>query len=121
MTYRELELFIEGQEENRKFIRSTLAWVQANLMNIHVPRGKPRIKPEQLLPRSDKKQKDMSDEAVIAQLQAETAILGGANLDPRAKMEQAKQRNLAKREKEEWEAFINSKDGMRYLELREEE
>lgn len=121
MTYRELELFIEGQEENRKFIRSTLAWVQANLMNIHVPRGKPRIKPQQLLPKSDKKQKNVSDEIAIAQFQAETAILRGANLNPKDRMEQAKQRALAKREKEEWEAFINSKDGMRYLELREEE
>jgi hypothetical protein len=121
MTYRELELFIEGQEENRKFIRSTLAWVQANLMNIHVPRGKPRIKPEQLLPRSDKNKKSASDEQIARQLEMETAIIGGASKDPRARMEQAKLRAKAKQEKEDWENFISTERGKRYLTILEEE
>ncbi len=39
-----------GLTDARRRFREDLAWMQANLINIHIPRGKPKVKPDQLLP-----------------------------------------------------------------------
>lgn len=55
MTQRELELFMEGQEEHWRRVRELLAWTQANVMGavVGAAGGKSRVKSENLLPKSD--------------------------------------------------------------------
>lgn len=53
MTQRELEVFLQGQEEHWARVRETLAWVTANLMNMQRSKKSPAIKPDKLLPKAD--------------------------------------------------------------------
>jgi len=50
MTFREIELWIEGQQEHREWTMDILAWVQVNLVNVHVAK-KDRISIDTLRPR----------------------------------------------------------------------
>jgi hypothetical protein len=61
MTFREFELYAEGHSETWARIWETLAWVQANLINVHVGKGK-GVKPQQLLPKGLRR-KDVPDAA----------------------------------------------------------
>lgn len=49
-TPRELAARLRGYEWREERLRRTLAWMQANLLNVHLPRRK-RIKPDDLLKR----------------------------------------------------------------------
>lgn len=50
MTDRELEVFAAGVEDGRRVWRDLAAWLQVNLINSNIPRGKPRLRVEQILP-----------------------------------------------------------------------
>lgn len=108
MTVREVEVYIEGRREHDDWMLEVLAWLQANLINVHVPRGKARVKAEALLPRSAKRRRsDATDDM---------AMLDNGS-DPRARLEAAKARARAKREREEAEHFANSPEGRRMVAL----
>ena len=118
MTYRELELYIEGQEEARGWIRELMAWVQANLMNIHIPRGKPKVKPAQLLPRRDRRRRaPETDEDAVREIEAALGPLEATQGDPQARMTAAKVRAREKQDRSEWRAFRESSEGRRLAEL----
>lgn len=51
MTWRELECFTDGYADLWHRFREALAWAQTNLINVHIPRSKPRVRIEQLLPK----------------------------------------------------------------------
>jgi hypothetical protein len=97
--------------------------MQANLINIHIPRGKPRLTVDKILPRGkrrrDRKAVEDDSEAILEVQQA----LGG---DPKeialARMRAQQTKIREKREREEAESFWNSPEGARVLEyLREPE
>lgn len=50
MTYREFELYAEGHGEFWDRVMQLCAWMQANLMNVHLSKGS-KVTPEKLLPR----------------------------------------------------------------------
>lgn len=118
MTYREIELFIEGQDEARTWFLESLAWMQANLINVHVPRGKPRVRADQLLPKRRKK-KANDDEATRTELAEKLAPLSAATTSegPRARLEAVKARARATQEAREWNEFRNSAEGKRIAAL----
>lgn len=50
MTEREFQLWVEGQHKRDDWILDVLAWMQVNLINIHVPRGKGRVTKQRIRP-----------------------------------------------------------------------
>lgn len=121
MTYRELELYMEGQEDYRFWVREILAWTQANLMNIHIPRGKPRVKLQDLLPRRRRKAEE-DVKKIDEQIEQEIAPLLGAGASMKEKMRQAVQRTRARQQAKEAAEFWSSSEGARIkLLLGEEE
>ena len=59
---REFELYCQGYDDQIKRASQLLAWTQANLINIHVPKGKSKVKPEQLLPKPKRTDEDGESE-----------------------------------------------------------
>jgi hypothetical protein len=51
MTLREFELYAEGYAIRWDAFLEALAWVQANLLNAQIPKGKAKLTVEKLLPR----------------------------------------------------------------------
>lgn len=117
MTYRELELFVEGQTEARTWFLETMAWVQANLINVHVPRGKPRVTAEQLLPRKRRKTKEEDLDSVKQSLDDEFAPLDGATQSAKDRLDTVKAKARASADKKDYEAFMASKEGRRLAEI----
>jgi len=56
LTWREFELYCEGYQEQIDRQIDLLAWTQANLINVHIPKGKSRVKAEQLRPKRKRPQ-----------------------------------------------------------------
>lgn len=50
-----------------------LAWLQVNLINIQLPRGKPRLTMDKILPKRARKKVEQSDEAVEEAVEMLTA------------------------------------------------
>lgn len=109
MTYREIELWIEGQNEARTWLLEALAWTQANLINIHIPRGKPKTRPDQLLPKRRRRSSD--DETVKQQLDEELSPLQ----DPKARLEEMKRRARERMRDKEFEDWKKSKEAAKIL------
>lgn len=120
MTYRELELYMEGQEDYRFWVRELFAWTQANLMNIHIPRGKPRVKIQDLLPKR-KKRVEEDVNKLSDQFEAEMAPLLGAGASRKERMQQAARRAREKQEAKESAEFWSSNEGSRIRQLLGEE
>jgi hypothetical protein len=57
MSEREFELWALGFADRQQGTLEMLAWMQANLMNVHIPRGRSRIRPEHLLPKKGRQAK----------------------------------------------------------------
>lgn len=119
MTYREVELFIEGQDEARQWQLEALAWMSANLMNIHIPRGKPKVRADQLLPkrRSKSKAGDVEDREAADRMEVALGALSETPIDARGRVEAAKVRARQKREAEEWAEFNRTSGGKRIAEI----
>lgn len=115
MTVREVEVYIEGQRDRDDWLLEVLAWVQANLINVHVPRGKARVKPDSLLPRSARRRKGGADEA------PETLAALDAGGDPKARLAAMKERARARQDREDAERFAASTEGRRMMQLLGEE
>lgn len=105
MTFRETELFIEGRRERDDWALEVLAWVQANLINVHVGKGR-RVRPDQLLPRSTKRRK-----------QADAELEIDAGDDPKDRVEASKRRARERAEREDAERFQASPEGRRMVAL----
>lgn len=120
MTYRELELYMEGQEDYRFWVREILAWTQANLMNIHIPRGKPRVKIQDLLPRR-KKRHEEDIQKIEEQLELEMQPIMGVGTSTKDRMKQVAQRARIKKEAKEAAEFWSSNEGARIKMLLGEE
>ena len=54
MTPREFELWCEGRQIDFERDLEKSAWEQANLINVHIPRGKPRLRKEKIFKPSRK-------------------------------------------------------------------
>lgn len=103
MTQRELEVFLQGQEEFWARVRETLAWVTANLMNVQRSKKTPAIKPEKLLPKADLKRREKTRGAAK---EAPVNLLG---MDPKQAAAVFTQRRLERAE----EAWRASPEGQR--------
>lgn len=68
MTFREVELVLEGQALWWERLEFLLAWMQANLINIHIPKGKSRLTVEKLLPRRRKRTPSSEDDTELPSL-----------------------------------------------------
>lgn len=55
LTEREFEVWLEGCAEAQDKDMQKWAWVQANLINVQIPRGKPRLTVDKLLPKRARK------------------------------------------------------------------
>lgn len=97
MTSRELEIWFEGWSERRRQEMELLAWVQANLINIHIPKGKAGVKMHQLLPKWAKR---------LAKGEASDEVddVPGEGGDPVAAMAKAKDRVRQKRDEGWWQS-----------------
>jgi hypothetical protein len=111
MTFREIELYAQGQRDRDDWLLEVLAWVQANLINIHIPRGKPRVRPDTLLPRSTRRRRADTDDTAIERVEE------GTGSDPKARMEALKRRVRARVEREDQERFWSGAEGRRMLSL----
>jgi hypothetical protein len=96
MTLREFELYVEGYSDNWDRIRELMAWVQTNLINIHVPRGKRKVRTSDLLPKTNRKKKrnDKSADDI-----------------PASNLEEAKERARRRIQEEESKAFYSTESG----------
>lgn len=95
MTMREFEVYSEGYAIRWDRALEVLAWVQANLINVHIPKGKPRITVDGLLPRGARSRRG-----------SQTAV------DAPATMDEAKERArkaLAEKEQAEFESSERGK------------
>lgn len=119
MTMREFELWLEGYRSRQDSAIELLAWVQANLINIHIPRGKPRVTPKKLLPKNHGKRKMGADDELSTEEMDEIMIATAATTKER--MAVTKARLKAKQELEEARAFWSSPEGQRIRELTREE
>ena len=130
MTPREFELYAEGRGVEREWILDLFAWVQVNLINVHVPRGKPRVTINKIRPKTKKKKSEKEiEEEFQANRQALKEKLGKVGTKPKAAsaedtvdMWTAQARIKAKRReeealKEDEEAFWNSPEGQELSQL----
>lgn len=120
MTSREFELWLEGYRDRLDRWVELLAWTQANLMNIHIPRGKPRMTVEKLLPKGKKKRgrKDVDEDALFA---VQQALADDPAEVARERMRAKQNRLRSKQEEDEARQFWNSPEGRRIGDyLREE-
>jgi len=53
LTPRELSVYVQGVGDRHEREMGMLAWLQANIMNMWVEKGKPKIRPESLWRRRD--------------------------------------------------------------------
>lgn len=110
MTFRELELCAEGFALRRRWDHETLAWVQANLINIHVPRGKARVRAEDLAPR---RAEEIDDGSVEGSVEEMTRAVDGRVISPKERHERNVRRIVERRDREDRDAFWGSLEGKR--------
>lgn len=107
------------------------AWMQANLINVHVPKGKPRMTVEKLRPKKNRSGARDRDEAAAIDAVDDSDLpdlAGGRDstpVDPKEQARQALRRAAARREAkehaEEAERFWEGPEGRRMKELWGEE
>lgn len=131
MTFREFELYLEGYQDRVDQVLEILSWVQANLINIHIPRGKPRVTPEKIKPRSIARRQREREQSAGREVEEETidtsqldSALNKAT-DPKERARLARQRAKQKREMAEQmkdaDSFWNSSEGKRAKAILEDE
>lgn len=125
MTMREVEIWLEGYRARQDSSVELLAWVQANLINVHIPKGKPRVTPKKLLPKGHGRRKtgaDEIDDEELERIQDAVPIAGGKTRDGvKARMEAKRAKLRAKQELAEMDAFWSSAEGRRIREMMREE
>lgn len=119
MTLREVEVWLEGYRARQDSSVELLAWVQANLINVHIPKGKPRVTPKKLLPKGHGKRKMGADDE-LSQDELDEIMLATA-ASPRERMAATKAKLRAKQELAEIDAFWSSPEGRRIREMMREE
>ena len=67
MTLREVELWIQGREDMWSRIMEVLAWMQTNLINIHIAKGR-RVTMDDVLPRGVRKKRRMNPRQTLKAL-----------------------------------------------------
>lgn len=110
MTLREIEVWIEGRSADRHWQLRALAWTQANIINAQIPRGKPRLSVEKLLPK-----KPSAQESVPEPLPDLDAF--DESITPEERARRARERVRAKRAAEASREFWTSAEGRRILML----
>jgi hypothetical protein len=104
MTQRELQTFLEGKSEEWDRVWELMAWVCANLINVHRGKKSAPIQPAKLLPKRIKnKQKNVEEEGP-------RSFLG---MEPQEVARLFRERRLAREEKK----WLNSPDAKRLHEL----
>ena len=103
-----------------------LAWMQANLINIHIPRGKPRLTVDKLRPKGVKsRRKEEGDEGPTADEIAQLDLAFSEPMDPKERVKQEAARITQKRKEkeitEDSARFWSSREGRRVKELFGEE
>jgi hypothetical protein len=99
--------------------------MQANLINIHVPKGKPKVTVEKLRPKGSRRRgrdRDVQDAVDDSEL---SAVMTEAPADPkeaaRAAMQRARDRREGREHAEESTRFWDGPEGRRMKELLGEE
>lgn len=115
MTFREFECWLEGYERRQEGVMDIAAWVQANLINIHVPRGKQKVKPEDLKKKKPRKMRvgapaEKSDAEIEVALEIEQAET------PKERTKLIARRIRAREEHQEALRYFASPDGRRLME-----
>lgn len=80
MTLREVELWMQGREDLWTRVMEVLAWMQVNLINIHVAKGT-RLTIEDVLPRGARKRKQEKDAPAFDDPKAMKAWMRQVNED----------------------------------------
>ena len=96
-----------------------LAWTQANLMNIHIPKGKPRMTVDKLLPRGKRKRdrKEIDEEAL---LDVQQALSDNPAEAAKNRLEAKMHKIRTSQMEEEDAAFWSSVEGRKLREMLEE-
>lgn len=120
---REFELYLEGYQDRIDSVLDILSWLQANLINIHIPRGKPRVTAEKIRPRNRRKRREQSDEQIDAEIENLSRMFSSGpesqKDEARAARERARNRVLRKQEEEDSKRFWGSNQGNRIKKLLE--
>lgn len=112
---REFEVWLEGRADFMDRVMEIGAWMQANLMNVHIPRGKPRATVDKLLPRSVKQRRNAGNEEKDLAALAETLIE-----DPKERRLAREARLREEAAQEEARRFRDTPEGRRIRQLVEE-
>jgi hypothetical protein len=88
---------------------SMLAWAQVNLINVQIPRGKPRLTVDKLLPKRQRKK-------AVSQADAEEAV-DLLTASPKERIKLQASRAKARREAEEDARFWQSPEGRKLKQL----
>jgi hypothetical protein len=111
MTERELELWMEGQTLKWERIEDVLSWLQANLINIHIPRGKPKLTVEKIRPKRQRPAAtvdDVSDDDIRDSM----AAFSEQFIKDPVKQEEARERRLMRAEaRRENRRFWRTREG----------
>jgi len=95
------------------------AWAQANLMNVHIPKGKPRMTVDKLLPRGKRKRdrKEIDEEAL---LDVQQALADNPAEAAKSRLEAKMEKIRASKAENEDAAFWDSVEGHKLREMLEE-
>lgn len=113
MTERELELWFEGQADFWDRVVDLMAWAQANLINIHVPRGKGKMSIEKLRPKRATKPRQKTEEERQEEMEIAAEVLIDNPRDLRSARER---RRLAAQERADAVRYWQSDEGRRLSE-----
>ena len=70
MNDREFELYCAGYQKRIYMVREILSEMQANLINIHIPKGKGKVKPDDIFKRPmDSVEQQIEEEQYLKQLE----------------------------------------------------
>ena len=113
-------MWLEGYRERMDHELELLAWMQANLINIHIPRGKPRMTVDKLLPKGRKRRarKDLDEDNLYAVTQA---LSSDPVADAQKNIARKQQRIVERKLEEEESAFWKSAEGKRLANMLSEE
>jgi len=109
LSYREFECVLEGYQRQVDLWMDLAAWAQANLINVHITKGK-KVKAADLRGKRAAVRNgtdDRSDEEIMAELDIAT---GG---DPRDRMRARMKAAAAKAEREESQRYMSSPAGQK--------
>lgn len=113
LSEREFEIWLEGRAELQDKVMQICAWVQTNLLNIQIPKGKPRITVDKLLPRRARKPVQSAEELDLA-VELLTASSGQAQ---RLRAKQARRKEEAAEARRFWASPEGRKMARRMREL----